>query len=116
MPPKPQRRRRYRAAAIRLELAGAPAARLRDFHEGGMAFDTSHPFAVGERLRGVLVRGAHRVEVEGTVCWLERRPDPAKPGEGGPYRVGVEFPSGLAGPVRRGLNVLLAGTGFWRPQ
>lgn len=101
---------------MRFELEGGELGRLRDFNERGIAFETSRPFAVGERVRGVLMRGPSRVEVEGEVCWSERQPDPGKPGAPAVYRVGLEFPAHVAPHVRKGLTVLLAGTGFWRPE
>ena len=113
---KRQRPRRYRASAVRFELADGQLGRLRDFNDRGIAFETSRPFAVGERVRGTLVRGPSRVEVEGEVCWSEQQPHPAKVGQAPVYRVGLEFPDDLAPQVRQGLSMLLAGTGFWRPE
>ncbi len=81
-----------------------------------MAFETGRSYASGELVRGALVRGSHRVEVEGQVCWCEPQSDPARPGGAPIYRVGLEFPAELPRHVRQGLTVLLAGTGFWRPE
>lgn len=114
--PRPNRPRRYRASAVRFELEDGELGRLRDFNERGIAFETTRALAVGDAARGVLARGASRVAVEGTVCWVVRLPPSAKPDSPALYRVGLEFPDELVRQVRQGLTVLLAGTGFWRPE
>lgn len=116
-PPRPpQRSRRYRPAAIRIELADGSSARLRDFNEGGLAFECPRAFAVGERVRAALVSAASRVEIEGAICWCEPRTEPGRSDTSSRYRVGLEFAEDLPQEARRGLTVLLASTGFWRPR
>ncbi|MGH9464655.1 MAG: PilZ domain-containing protein [Thermoanaerobaculia bacterium] len=113
---KRQRQRRYRASAIRFELGDGQLARLRDFNQRGLAFETSRALAVGERVLGVLTRGSSRVEIAGKVCWSEPQPGAAEEGPPPVYRVGLEFEDELPREIRKGLTVLLAGTGFWRPE